>query len=148
MLILSRRSSCREGFKKLDILTVPCLYIIMPWCYLLLKILIFIKLTPLFLVWIQGSKINCTHPQRDLPQYREVFTIHLLKYSTSYHKIYSNFVTIYIPIVLLLKMPFIPFRNFFQLVITMVTWTYTFNLYYFVIHIVALNYCVFVIFSL
>ena len=27
MLRLSPRSSCREGFKKLDILTVPCLYI-------------------------------------------------------------------------------------------------------------------------
>jgi len=27
MLRLGPRSSCREGFKKLDILTVPCLYI-------------------------------------------------------------------------------------------------------------------------
>jgi len=32
----------------------------MLWCYLLLKILIFIKLTPLFMVCIQGSKLNCT----------------------------------------------------------------------------------------
>ena len=34
----------------------------MPWCYLLSKILIFIKLTPVFTVWMQGSKMNCTYP--------------------------------------------------------------------------------------
>ena len=46
------RSSCKEGFKKLDILTVPCLNIFMTWCHFQLKILTFIKLTPLFMVWI------------------------------------------------------------------------------------------------
>jgi len=59
MLRLGPRNSCREGFKKLVILTVPFLYI----CALMLsavknfhiyqllsKIFIFIKLTPLFMV--------------------------------------------------------------------------------------------------
>jgi len=32
-----------------------------------------------------------------------VSTIHLLKYSTSYHKIYSNIVTTYIPLKTLLR---------------------------------------------
>jgi len=49
MLRLGPRSSCREGFKKLDILRVPCLYI---YALVLFAVtnLIFIKLTPLFIV--------------------------------------------------------------------------------------------------
>jgi len=61
MLRLGPRSYCREGFKKLAIRTVPCLYIY-ALMLIAVKILIFIKLTPLFMVKIQGSKINCTYP--------------------------------------------------------------------------------------
>jgi hypothetical protein len=58
-------------------------YVFMHWCYLLSNILISIQLTPLFAVGIQGSKINSTYPRWNFPQYRELSTIHLLKYLTS-----------------------------------------------------------------
>jgi hypothetical protein len=92
-LRLRLRGSCREVLKKYLKFLV---YIFMPWCYLLSKILIFIKLTLLFWVRTQGSKINCTYPCFDFPHYREMSTIHLLIYLTSYHKIYSDIVTTYI----------------------------------------------------
>jgi len=49
MLRLGPRSYCREGFKKLDILTVPCLYIY-ALMLLAIKYLNIIRLTPLFMV--------------------------------------------------------------------------------------------------
>jgi len=54
------------------------------------------------MVGIRGNKINCIYPLR-LSHYREVSTIHLLKYLTSFHKIYSNIVTTYVPFKTLLR---------------------------------------------
>jgi hypothetical protein len=55
MLILGPR---REAVsKKFDILKLPCLHIY-ALMLLAVKILIFVNLTPLFMLCIQGSKIN------------------------------------------------------------------------------------------
>ena len=103
------------------------------------------KSQKLFMVWIHGSKINCTQPQYDLPQYKEVSTIHLLKYSTSYHKIYSKFVTTYITFKTstdcLVKNAFYSIAEFLSAGQNNVDgWTFIFNLFYYVVmHIVALS---------
>jgi len=44
----------------------------------------------------QHNKLHT--PSVRLSSYREVSAIHLLKYSTSYHKIHSDIVTTYIPL--------------------------------------------------
>jgi hypothetical protein len=95
MLRLGPRSSCWEGFKKLDILTVPCFYI-----YVLM---LFVAKNPKNYqtntsvhAGILGNNINCMYLLWDLPQYREVSIIHLLKYLITFHKIFKKFITIYI----------------------------------------------------
>jgi hypothetical protein len=60
MLRLGPRSSCREGLKKMGILTVPCLYI-----YVLMLFVIknpkFYQTKPQFMAGILGNKINCMY---------------------------------------------------------------------------------------
>ena len=73
---------------------------------------------------------------KDFPQYREVLTIHLLKYLTSYHKIYSYIVTTYLPLRLLrdyhFKNAFYSIEEFLSASHNNVdTGTFIFNLYYY-----------------
>jgi len=89
MLRLGQRSSCREDFKKLDIPTVPCLYFYALMLFTFKNLNIYQTNSSVYDMNTR-QQINCTYPQYDFPQYREMSTIHLLKYSTSYHKIYSN----------------------------------------------------------
>jgi len=96
MLKLGPSSSCREGFKKLDILTVPCLYI---YALMLFAVNFNIYQTNSSVHGMNTRQQNKLHILSvRLSLYREVSTIHLLKYSASYHKIYSNIVTSYIPL--------------------------------------------------
>jgi hypothetical protein len=94
MLRLGPRSSCREGLKKLDILTVPCLYI-----YALM--LFAVKNPNIYQTnssvhgRIQSNKIHYMYLLLDSPQYKEVYFTPLLKYLTNFHKIYLNFIIIY-----------------------------------------------------
>jgi len=96
MLRLGPRSSCREGFKKMDILTIPFLYI---YVLILFAINLNIYQTNSSLHDINTVPQNKLHKTSvRLASYREVSTIHLLKYLTSYHKMCSNIVTSYIPL--------------------------------------------------
>jgi len=60
ILILGPGSFVETVSKKLDILKLPCLHIYALMLFAV-KFLIFIKLTPLFMLFIQGSKINCLY---------------------------------------------------------------------------------------
>jgi len=60
MVRLGPRSSCREGFKNLDIHTVPCLYIYVLILFAVKNPHIYQTNTSV-LVRIQGSKINCIY---------------------------------------------------------------------------------------
>ena len=60
MLRLGPGSSCRDGCRRLDILTAPCLYIYGLMLFAI-KNINFIKLTPLFMICIQGSKTKCIY---------------------------------------------------------------------------------------
>jgi hypothetical protein len=59
---IGQRSSCRNGFKELDILTVPSLYIfsIDDICQTVQSTF---RPTPQYSVYTPGIKTNYTHPQ-------------------------------------------------------------------------------------
>ena len=78
-----QRSYCREGIKKLDIPTVPCLYI-----YVLMLFTIKNLNTYQTKSSVHGTntrqQINSTCPQYDFPQYREVSTTCLWNIATDW----------------------------------------------------------------
>jgi hypothetical protein len=89
LLRLGPRSSFREGFKQLVILTVPFLYIYTLMLFAVKNPHIYQTYTPVHgMNTRQQNKLHV--PSLDFAQCREVSATHLLRYSTTFHKIYLN----------------------------------------------------------
>jgi hypothetical protein len=95
MLRLGPTGSCREGFKKLEILTVPCLYIY--------ALILFVVKNPNIYQINSSVHGRNTRQQNKLhmPSVRSSSVqrgvlLFLLKYLTNFHKMYLNVILIFI----------------------------------------------------
>jgi hypothetical protein len=88
MLRLGPRSSCREGLKKLDILTVPYIYVLM----------LFVVKNPKIYQTSTSVHGRNTRQQNKLhvPSVRSSTIQRGVKYLITFRKIFQNFITLYI----------------------------------------------------
>jgi hypothetical protein len=83
MLRLGPRSSCKEGFKKVGILTVPCLY--------MYDLMLFVVKNPN--IYQTNNSIHKLHVSTvRLSSIKKVYIIHRLRYLITFHKVYLNFI--------------------------------------------------------
>jgi hypothetical protein len=154
MTRLGPRISCREGFKKLDILTVPCLYI-----YALM--LIAVKNLNIYQTNTSGHDMNIRERNKlNIPSVRlssiqrgvyhpsvKIFD-QLTQNALKFHYIKHTHKTLLRDY--LVKNAFFSIEEFISFGHSDVdTGTFIFNLFYYcVMHVAALNYGMFIIFSL
>ena len=122
-LRLGPRSSCREGLKKLDILTVPCLYI-----YALM-----LSAVKNLNIYQTNSSVHGMNTRQKNKLHVPLLRLSSLQRGVCYSSVkifnqlqqnifkYCNKIHTFKTLLetTLLKMPFIPLRNFYLLVITM-----------------------------
>jgi len=157
LLRLGPRSSCKEGFKKLEILTVPCLYIYA-------MVIFAVKSLNIYQTNISVHGVNTRQQNKlHIPSVRLFLIQRVVCYSSvkifnqlpqNVFKFHNN-IHIFKCIKALLRDCLV--KNAFYSIMEFLStgpnvvdvWTFIFNLfYYFVMHIVALNYFVYMIFPL